>query len=136
MLRTLEQDVHDLHAGEVMSSSTLLLAHTMPKLPVHAHRLDVPLNKLPQEPQDSFPPARVVLLCLAGLPLNTGDPRPLESSIRETPLSAAAQLRRRYLPIIRKVSARNSGRDFLQLDRRISMVIDLQATLRLPLMQG
>lgn len=38
-----------------MSTSTLPPAQTLPKLPAHAYRLDVPLNKLPREPHNSFP---------------------------------------------------------------------------------
>jgi len=49
---------------------------------------------------------------------------------------AAAQLRQRYVPIFRKVLPGKKAATFFQLDRRISMMIDVQLTSQLPLMQS
>jgi len=49
---------------------------------------------------------------------------------------AAAELRQRYVPIFRKVLPGTKAATFFQLDRRISMMIDVQLTSQLPLMQG
>ena len=49
---------------------------------------------------------------------------------------AAAQLRQRYVPILRKVLPGKKAATFFQLDRRISMMIDVQLTSQLPLMQS
>ena len=49
---------------------------------------------------------------------------------------AAAQLRQRYVPIFRKVLPGKKAATFFQLDRRISMMIDVQLTAQLPLMQS
>lgn len=49
---------------------------------------------------------------------------------------AAAQLRPRYLSIMRKVLSGEKAATFFQLDRRISMMIDVQLTSRLPLVQS
>ncbi len=49
---------------------------------------------------------------------------------------AAAQLRQRYVPIIRKVLPGKKVATFFQLDRRISMMIDVQLTSQLPLVQS
>jgi hypothetical protein len=49
---------------------------------------------------------------------------------------SAAQLRQKYVPILRKVLSGKKAATFFQLDRRISMFIDLQITSQLPLVQG
>ena len=49
---------------------------------------------------------------------------------------AAAQLRQKYVPIFRKVLPGTKAATFFQLDRRISMMIDVQLTSQLPLMQS
>ena len=49
---------------------------------------------------------------------------------------AAAQLRQKYVPIFRKVLPGKQAATFFQLDRRISMMIDVQLTSQLPLMQN
>jgi hypothetical protein len=49
---------------------------------------------------------------------------------------AAAQLRQKYVPIFRKVLSGTKAATFFQLDRRISMMIDVQLTSQLPLMQS
>jgi hypothetical protein len=49
---------------------------------------------------------------------------------------SAAQLRQKYVPILRKVLSGKKAATFFQLDRRISMFIDLQVTSQLPLVQG
>src|ERR1700719_182013 len=49
---------------------------------------------------------------------------------------AAAQLRQKYVPIFRTVLPGKKAATFFQLDRRISMMIDVQLTSQLPLMQS
>jgi hypothetical protein len=49
---------------------------------------------------------------------------------------AAAQLRQEYVPIFRKVLPGKKAATFFQLDRRISMMIDVQITSQLPLVQS
>jgi len=49
---------------------------------------------------------------------------------------AAAQLRQKYVPIFRKVLSGKKAATFFQLDRRISMMIDVQLTSQLPLIQS
>src|SRR6266849_8754693 len=49
---------------------------------------------------------------------------------------AAAQLRQKYVPIFRKVLPGKKAATFFQLDRRISMMMDLQLTSQLPLVQS
>ena len=49
---------------------------------------------------------------------------------------AAAQLRQKYVPIFRKVLPGKKAATFFQLDRRISMMIDVQLTSQLPLAQS
>jgi hypothetical protein len=49
---------------------------------------------------------------------------------------AAAQLRQKYVPIFRNVLPGKKAATFFQLDRRISMMIDVQLTSQLPLMQS
>jgi hypothetical protein len=49
---------------------------------------------------------------------------------------AAAQLRQKYVPIFRKVLPGKKAATFFQLDRRISMMMDVQLTSQLPLVQG
>jgi hypothetical protein len=49
---------------------------------------------------------------------------------------AAAKLRQKYVPIFRKVLPGTKAATFFQLDRRISMMIDVQLTSQLPLMQS
>jgi len=48
----------------------------------------------------------------------------------------AAQLRQKYVPIVRKVLPARKAATFFQLDRRISMMIDVQLTSQLPLVQS
>jgi len=47
----------------------------------------------------------------------------------------AAQLRQKYVPIVRRVLPAKKAATFFQLDRRISMMIDVQLTSQLPLLQ-
>lgn len=47
-----------------------------------------------------------------------------------------AKLRQRYVPIFRKIVSGKTAATFFQLDRRISMMIDLQITSQLPLVQS
>jgi hypothetical protein len=49
---------------------------------------------------------------------------------------SAAQLRQKYVPIMRKVLSGKQSATFFQLDRRISMMIDVQLTSQLPLVQS
>ena len=49
---------------------------------------------------------------------------------------AAAQLRQKYVPIFRNVLPGKQAATFFQLDRRISMMIDVQLTSQLPLVQN
>jgi hypothetical protein len=49
---------------------------------------------------------------------------------------SAAQLRQKYVPILRKVLPAKKAATFFQLDGRISMMIDVELTSRLPLMQS
>jgi len=49
---------------------------------------------------------------------------------------AAAQLRQKYVPIFRQVLPGKQAATFFQLDRRISMMIDVQLTSQLPLAQS
>jgi hypothetical protein len=49
---------------------------------------------------------------------------------------AASQLRKKYVPIFRNVLPGKKAATFFQLDRRISMLIDVQLTSQLPLMQS
>jgi prophage DNA circulation protein len=48
----------------------------------------------------------------------------------------AAQLRQKYVPIVRKVLPARKAATFFQLDRRISMMIDVQLTSQLALVQS
>jgi hypothetical protein len=50
--------------------------------------------------------------------------------------AAAAQLRLKYLPIFAQAVGGSQAATFSQLDRRISMMIDLQLVSRLPLVQN
>jgi hypothetical protein len=47
-----------------------------------------------------------------------------------------ARLRQRYVPIFRKVLPGKKAATFFQLDRRITMMIDVQLTSQLPLVQS
>jgi hypothetical protein len=49
---------------------------------------------------------------------------------------AAANLRQKYVPIVRKVLPGKKAATFFQLDRRISMMIDVQLTSQIPLAQS
>jgi hypothetical protein len=49
---------------------------------------------------------------------------------------SAAQLRQKYVPIMRKVLSEKKAATFFQLDRRISMMIDVQLTSQLSLVQS
>jgi hypothetical protein len=53
----------------------------------------------------------------------------------DTDISTAA-LRQKYVPIMRRVLPGKKAATFFQLDRRISMMIDIQLTSQLPLVQG
>jgi hypothetical protein len=48
----------------------------------------------------------------------------------------AAQLRQKYVPIVRKVLPARKAATFFQLDRRISMMIGVQLISQLPLSQS
>jgi hypothetical protein len=49
---------------------------------------------------------------------------------------SAAQLRQKYVPIMRNVLSGKKAATFFQLDRRISMMIDVQLTSQVPLVQS
>ena len=49
---------------------------------------------------------------------------------------ASAQLRQKYVPIFRRVLSGKKAATFFQLDRRISLMIDVQLTSQLPLVQS
>lgn len=49
---------------------------------------------------------------------------------------STAQLRQKYVPIFRKILPGKKAATFFQLDRRISMMIDVQLTSQLPLVQS
>ena len=49
---------------------------------------------------------------------------------------SAAQLRQKYVPIMRRVLSGKKAATFFQLDRRISMMVDVQVTSQLPLMES
>lgn len=49
---------------------------------------------------------------------------------------AASNLRQKYVPIFRKVLPGKTAATFFQLDRRISMMIDLKVTSQIPLVQN
>jgi hypothetical protein len=49
---------------------------------------------------------------------------------------STAELRQKYVPIMRRVLPGKKAATFFQLDRRISMMIDIQLTSQLPLVQG
>lgn len=49
---------------------------------------------------------------------------------------SAAQLRQKYVPIIRTVLPAKKAATFFQLDRRISMMIDVQIMSQIPLVQN
>ena len=49
---------------------------------------------------------------------------------------AAAQLRAKYLPIVSQAIGGRKGASFSQLDRRISLMIELQLASRVPMVQG
>lgn len=53
----------------------------------------------------------------------------------DTDLSTS-QLRQKYVPIVRSVLPGKKAATFFQLDRRISMMIDVQLTSQLPLVQS
>jgi hypothetical protein len=48
----------------------------------------------------------------------------------------AAQLRAKYLPIVAQAIGSRKAATFAQLERRISMLIDLQLASKVPLVQG
>lgn len=50
--------------------------------------------------------------------------------------TAVSQLRSKYVPIVRGVLPGKKAATFFQLDRRISMMIDLQVSSQLPLVQS
>jgi hypothetical protein len=50
--------------------------------------------------------------------------------------TAVSALRQKYVPIVRTVLPGKKAATFFQLDRRISMMIDLQLTSQLPLVQS
>jgi hypothetical protein len=47
-----------------------------------------------------------------------------------------AQLRQKYVPIVSKVLDGKKSATFFQLDRRIAMMIELQLSSRMPLVQS
>jgi hypothetical protein len=49
---------------------------------------------------------------------------------------SASEVRQKYVPIMRSVLPGKKAATFFQLDRRISMMIDIQITSQLPLAQG
>jgi hypothetical protein len=49
---------------------------------------------------------------------------------------AAANLRQKYVPIVRRVLPGKKAATFFQIDRRISMMIDVQLTSQIPLAQS
>jgi hypothetical protein len=49
---------------------------------------------------------------------------------------AAAQLRQKYVPIVRKVLPAKKAATFFQIDRRVSMMIDVQIMSQIPLVQS
>jgi hypothetical protein len=49
---------------------------------------------------------------------------------------AAAQLRAKYLPMVSQAIAGRKGATFAQLDRRISLMIELQLSPKVPLVQS
>jgi hypothetical protein len=49
---------------------------------------------------------------------------------------SAAQLRQKYVPVIRRVLSGKKAATFFQIDRRVSMMIDVQLTSQLPLVQS
>jgi Spy/CpxP family protein refolding chaperone len=49
---------------------------------------------------------------------------------------AAAQLRAKYLPIVSQAIGGRKGATFAQLDRRVSLMIELQLASQVPLVQG
>ena len=49
---------------------------------------------------------------------------------------AVSALRQKYVPILRNVLPGKKAATFFQLDRRISIMIDLQLTSQLPLVQS
>jgi hypothetical protein len=49
---------------------------------------------------------------------------------------SAAQLRQKYVPIVRTVLPGKKAATFFQLERRISMLVDVQLTSQLPLVQS
>jgi len=49
---------------------------------------------------------------------------------------AISQLRQKYVPIVSQVLSGRKSATFFQLDRRISMMIDLQLASQIPLVQG
>ncbi|HEY2293807.1 MAG TPA: hypothetical protein VGM86_24140 [Thermoanaerobaculia bacterium] len=50
--------------------------------------------------------------------------------------TAISQLRQRYVPIVSQVLTGRSTATFFQLDRRISMMIDLQLASKMPIVNG
>lgn len=54
----------------------------------------------------------------------------------DTDIAAASALRQKYVPILRTVLPGKKAATFFQLDRRISLMIDLQLTSQLPLVQS
>jgi hypothetical protein len=49
---------------------------------------------------------------------------------------SAAQLRQKYVPIVRMVLPAKKAATFFQIDRRISMIIDVQIMSQIPLVQS
>jgi hypothetical protein len=49
---------------------------------------------------------------------------------------AAAQLRAKYLPIVSQAIGGKKGATFAQLDRRVSLMIELQLASQVPLVQS
>jgi hypothetical protein len=49
---------------------------------------------------------------------------------------AAAQLRAKYLPIVSQAIGGRKGATFAQLDRRVSLMVELQLASQIPLVQS
>jgi hypothetical protein len=49
---------------------------------------------------------------------------------------SAAELRQKYVPLVRKVLPAKKAATFFQIDRRVSMMIDVQITSQIPLVQS
>jgi hypothetical protein len=57
-------------------------------------------------------------------------------STGSTQTAAAAQLRAKYLPVLSQAIGGRKGATFAQLDRRVSLMIELQLASQVPLVQS